>query len=965
MEGEQAPRTGRPAAPSQEGDGKPHARFGRWLPALRIPRPKLRAPRLSLDGLRRRAPRLAGLRLKIPRPSFSMPRLPDLRAQTGARTGARRIGKLNLRRAFPKRETKLGASDRGRSLSELRAALTRVRLSPFALGVGAVVLAVAFVAGMTFYGSRTFSRRAANTRASNEASSLAQHSGTLATGDAFDGYIQILRFADDPVVHAKASKRDARLAALQQLLYLNVNKFASLTIADRAGTVLATTDTSISDGPSGPRGPSGANVSNSPTFAETRANLAPANSDIILTQPGTHGYVEYATGLKDADGTTWGILVGRADPARIWKSALDASVDGSRNVIINNEGRFAAGVPDQLLNLPWRGSPIGDGGVRADIAGVDSICGLAPIGKDTQIDRGLNIASCLPTSVIQAEHGAAMGKQGLVTLTGAVLAIVLAGGALLLVSRGSSGPAAASDEAVALPADEDESTVTAAIEAAEAGAAAELEPEPEPESEIDPEPEPESQVQTEVPAETSPTETQADAPPHEPEVAPVSTVEVVAPGPVAFDALTLIEAYEHRNARLSEHLRESVQAKLLVATTQADEAYKLAKSAPGNAEVAETADKLHAHVMLELERLRDQDLRAIGQELHPGLIRLGLPGALRALRKELDGTIDVTLDVDPTTDSVGGTAGRAAIPPGQRLALYRLAAEATRALAEAGASTCTVALRREGELLVLAVSGATPGEAAATIDRSTFAASALAADAYGGYLSIRRQDDRLTVSIEVPAQPMTELPAVDLAAWERAALEEPGDDAETADDDAPEVPADEQDADAGASSEPAESAGTPDGGEVRHIASIGAELDIVAAMEQLRSESGDAPAVGLALDLPPDPERIGLPQRKTAYELARVTVDALRLAGAQRAAVSLKHGSETLMVSIIAETDGTPFDGAHIKPVEAAIEALGGYVAVSRRDNAVSVTAEIMAPLETTAESAPSVEPLLPSEDAA
>ena len=72
---------------------------------------------------------------------------------------------------------------------------------------------------------------------------------------------------------------------------------------------------------------------------------------------------------------------------------------------------------------------------------MSSICGLAPIGRDTQIDRGLNVASCLPTSLIEAEHGHAMGKQGLVTLAAAVLAVVLGIGLLLLFGR--AGPAEA------------------------------------------------------------------------------------------------------------------------------------------------------------------------------------------------------------------------------------------------------------------------------------------------------------------------------------------------------------------------------------------------------------------------------------------------------------------------------------------------------------------------------------------
>ena len=165
-------------------------------------------------------------------------------------------------------------------------------------------------------------------------------------------------------------------------------------------------------------------------FAETRANLNPANSDVILPQVGSRGYVEYSAPLREPDGSTWAILVARGDPERLFRSSLAATVDGGRNVIINSQGQFAAGVPEDLLGEPWRGSYVGDGGVRASIVGLDSICGLAPIGKDTQIDRGLNVASCLPTSLIQAEQAQAMDKQGLVTLAGAVLALVLAAGLL-------------------------------------------------------------------------------------------------------------------------------------------------------------------------------------------------------------------------------------------------------------------------------------------------------------------------------------------------------------------------------------------------------------------------------------------------------------------------------------------------------------------------------------------------------
>ena len=84
--------------------------------------------------------------------------------------------------------------------------------------------------------------------------------------------LEFWRSFGDPVLEqlvdeALLSNHDLRIAlahydranALQQLMYLNTNKFASLTIADRTGIVFATTDSRISS------------LKDSPTFAETRA----------------------------------------------------------------------------------------------------------------------------------------------------------------------------------------------------------------------------------------------------------------------------------------------------------------------------------------------------------------------------------------------------------------------------------------------------------------------------------------------------------------------------------------------------------------------------------------------------------------------------------------------------------------------------------------------------------------------
>ncbi len=521
-----------------------------------------------------------------------------------------------------------------------------------------VAAAVALVAALTYYGADTFSRRAADQRAAAEANSLATVTGRLATGETFNTYLEMLRYAEDPRVHQKATPRDVRAGAMQQELYLNTNNLESLIVADQSGNVVASTDPSVT------------HVLDSAAYQQARSTLTPSNSDVVLRQAGHAGYVEFAVPLKDSDGTTWAVLLGRADPARLWKSALGAQVDGSRNVVINGDGLYAAGVPDALLGQPWRGQPTG-GGVRANVAGVDSICGLSPIGRGSQIAQGFSVASCLPSSLVEAEHAHAIDQQGWITIAGAVLAVVLAGGALSLGER----------------------------------------------------------RRRPLLLLTGPREEAAPEP--EPQAAPAAAARPA-------DATALIEAYERRNERLSEQLREEVRARLLIAGMQADEAYR--RIDPESA----AEGTLHAQAMGELEAVRDRELRAIEQELYPGVVRLGLPNALKALRKDLAHTIDLTLEMDALADAVDEDGGRAAIDVGRRLVLYRFVLDGARAVAEAGAREALVTLRRSDDAVWLAI-GAQLEEAD---DASTgaldarFETSRLAIEAYGGALARTREGAR-------------------------------------------------------------------------------------------------------------------------------------------------------------------------------------------------------------------------------
>ncbi len=743
------------------------------------------------------------------------------------------------------------------------------RPSQLGAAILAVALAVAFVGGLTYYGARKFTRDAADTRASEEANSLASQSTFSATGDAFNGYLQMLRYAEDPVVRSIIATAQQRRDAMQQLLYLNTNKLAALAIVSRDGLILATTEATIAD------------MRSSEAFTRTRANLSPTNSDIILPEGGGDGYVEFTAPLKLPDGEVWAILYGRAVPDVLWAPTLRSSVDGSRNVILNSEGLFSAGVPQELVRQPWRGVPLDNGSVRANIAGVDSICGLGPIGRDTQIDHGWHVASCLPVSLMQLEADRAMGQQVLVTTAGAVLAIVIAGGLLwFALNNGAPAPASVSKEET--PYDLD-------LELEEA-------------------------APMEVPTDNE-DETFAESVCELEEAAP--TMQPASLVTADVDALHLIEAYEGRAARFSAQLRETVQARLLIAATQADQAYKLRDDDPARSE------ELHKQAMSEFEAVRDHELRSISQELHPALIRLGLPGALRALAKELGDAPTLSLDIDPLSDSAGGGAGRVAIDAPRRLIVFRALRDAVGALKHAGAAACELSLKRDGDWLRLRLQAEiNDGE---EIDEGALAAGAIGFAAYGGQIACSQDGASMTITAELPA-PGIETPVDPLLSAE--------------------VELDLAVA-AGSGSSPEEGIEAADEATTAPVVVFAAPLQgpeesLGGALRELVDEM--AGKIEVALDSAAaydEPGAIDAELAGALRMLVGVAIKALVTAGSPKCAVSLQQlGIDTYM-SVMSDTGGDGFDGAALAAASEAIEARGGHLSINRRDGDLAITAEI------------------------
>ena len=153
----------------------------------------------------------------------------------------------------------------------------------------------------------------------------------------------------------------------------------------------------------------------------------------------------------------------------------------------------------------------------------------------------------------------------------------------------------------------------------------------------------------------------------------------------------IANAAESARREIAETL-DRIGSRILVATQRLLGCGGLAASSPGYAaaEIARVAD--------ELDRLRDDDVRAVSHRLHPSLIRVGLMPALEMLADSFAG-LDVKVTASPGVSALDDIA-RNAIPAGVQLAVYRSVEEAIAGIAASpGAAGARIDVALDGGAL--------------------------------------------------------------------------------------------------------------------------------------------------------------------------------------------------------------------------------------------------------------------------
>lgn len=159
----------------------------------------------------------------------------------------------------------------------------------------------------------------------------------------------------------------------------------------------------------------------------------------------------------------------------------------------------------------------------------------------------------------------------------------------------------------------------------------------------------------------------------------------------------MMRAEDRLRRDLAEALHGRVQTRLLVA------AERIQAVAASLGDVRPDVARELGQVRDILEEMREQEIRPLSHQLHPGLLRLGLRAALFGLIRSWEETVSVRLEVDSAIETLDDPLDNR-LSETRRLTLYRVAEEAiSNAVRHGRASRVNIGLRTERSHIVLTV----------------------------------------------------------------------------------------------------------------------------------------------------------------------------------------------------------------------------------------------------------------------
>jgi signal peptidase len=239
-----------------------------------------------------------------------------------------------------------------------------------------------------------------------DVASIATHVRQLADGEAFDGDVALLRYAEDVRLRHPFASADEKATALRQALYINTNRFDALALVGLDGAVLAATDEEIASRAVGE------------AFEEARLTEGAA------TRFGS-GLATYAIPVRTLDEQIYAVLVGWTANKRLWSQTITTTITGSVSFVAAPDSTVLASSTDVALPRV----PAGSGTLELPIQGRPMLCAAEEIGSGTHFGGAALAYTCLPR-LPQPESSSSFGAF-LLWSGGAAAASTVAGVALL------------------------------------------------------------------------------------------------------------------------------------------------------------------------------------------------------------------------------------------------------------------------------------------------------------------------------------------------------------------------------------------------------------------------------------------------------------------------------------------------------------------------------------------------------